>query len=56
MTYDTELFKELRSSETSKVRIGNGQNIVVKGKGTIAIVSCSGIKLIFDVLYVPEID
>jgi predicted aspartyl protease len=56
MTYDKELFKELRSSETSKVRIGNGQNIAVKGKGTIAIVSCSGTKLISDVLYVPEID
>jgi len=56
MTYDKELFKELRSSETSKVRIGNGQNTIVKGKGTIAILSCSGTKLISDVLYVPEID
>ena len=56
MTHDMELFNELRSTEISKVRIGNGQHITVKGKGTISIASCSGTKLISDVLYVPEID
>nr|KYP62109.1 Retrovirus-related Pol polyprotein from transposon TNT 1-94 [Cajanus cajan] len=56
MTHDKELFKELKGTETSKVRIGNGQHIAVKGKGTIAIESCLGTKLIYDVLYVPEID
>ena len=52
MTHDKELFKELRSTEISKVKIGNGQHITVKGKVTIAIASCSGIKLISDVLHV----
>ena len=40
----------------SKVQIGNGHYIVVEGNGTVAISSCSGTKLIFDVLYVPQID
>ena len=55
-TYDKELFKEFISTEISKVRIGNGQHITVKGKGTIAIESCLGTKLISDVLDVTEIN
>ena len=55
MTHDKELFKELKSTESKKVGIGNGEYIAVKGKGTIAIASCSGTKLITDVLYVPDI-
>ena len=56
MTGDEELFRELDRSQVSKVRIGNGAYIAVKGKGTIAIESCRGTKLISDVLFVPEID
>ncbi|PKA61127.1 hypothetical protein AXF42_Ash006023 [Apostasia shenzhenica] len=56
MTHDKELFKELKSTESKKVRIGNGEYIAVKGKGTVAIASCSGTKLIIDVLYVPDIE
>ncbi|XP_020591834.1 uncharacterized protein LOC110032516 [Phalaenopsis equestris] len=56
MTHDMELFNELKSTEFKKVRIGNGEYIVVKGKCTVAIASCSGTKLITDVLYVPDID
>ncbi|XP_073317226.1 uncharacterized protein [Primulina huaijiensis] len=56
MTHDKELFKELKCIESKKVKIGNGEYIVVKGKGTVAIASCSGTKLITDVLYVPYID
>jgi len=56
MTHNKELFKELESTTITKVRIGNGDHIVVKGKCTIAIESCLGTKTIFDVLYVPEID
>ena len=55
MTHDQELFKELNKSQVSKVRIGNGDLITIEGKGTIAIESCAGSKLIYDVLYVPEI-
>jgi len=55
MTHGRELFKELNKSNISKVRIGNGEQLVVKGTKTISIKTYSGIKLIFNVLYVPEI-
>jgi len=55
MTHDRELLKELNKSNISKVRIGNGEKLVVKGTWTISIKTHSSIKLIFDVLYVPEI-
>ncbi|KAL4354682.1 hypothetical protein GQ457_06G008660 [Hibiscus cannabinus] len=48
--------EEPKSIESKKVRIGNGEHIVFKGKGTVAISSCSGTKFISDVLYVPDID
>ena len=56
MTHDKELFEELKSTESKKVRIGNGEYIAIKGKGTIAIASCLGTKLITDVHYVPDIE
>nr|KYP64080.1 Retrovirus-related Pol polyprotein from transposon TNT 1-94 [Cajanus cajan] len=56
MTHDRELFRELDKIVVSKVRIGNGAYIAVKGKGTVAIEGLTGLKLIFDVLYVPEIN
>ncbi|KAL4379963.1 hypothetical protein GQ457_02G041430 [Hibiscus cannabinus] len=56
MTHDKELFKDLKSTESKKVKIGNGEHIAVKGKGTVAITSRSGTKFISDVLYVPGID
>nr|KYP66186.1 Retrovirus-related Pol polyprotein from transposon TNT 1-94 [Cajanus cajan] len=56
MTYDRELFKELNKTDISKVQMGNGEHLAVKGKGTLAIKSHSGFKLISDVLYVPDIN
>jgi len=56
VTFDQELFRELDRTIISKVKIGNGARIAIKGKGTVAIESLSGLKLIPDVLYVPEID
>jgi len=56
MTHNKQVFKELKITQTSKFRIGNGHYIAVKGKGTIAIESSLGTKLIYDVLYVPEMD
>jgi len=56
MTHNKNLFRELSNANSTKVRVGNGNYIVVKGKGTIAISTYSGTKLISDVLYVPEID
>ena len=37
MTYDQELFKDLDATYNTNVRIGNGEKIAVKGKGTIMI-------------------
>jgi hypothetical protein len=45
MTYDRELFRELDEAY-----------IEVKGRGTVAIEGHTGLKLIHDVLYVPEIN
>ena len=56
MTNDEELFKVLDTSVTSKVRIGNGDILSVKGQGTVAIESVTGVKYIQDVLYVPQIN
>ncbi|KAL3352408.1 hypothetical protein AABB24_020438 [Solanum stoloniferum] len=56
MTHDKEIFRDLHRSAISKVRIDNGDYFPAKGKGTVAIESCSGTKLISDVLYVLELD
>ena len=56
MTYDQELFKKLDKTAITRVRIGNGAYLAIKGIGTPAIEGYTGLKLIFDVLYVPEID
>ena len=56
MTHDRSLFKELKPTAITKVRIGNGNHIPVKGKGTIVISTNSGTKSISDVLFVPDID
>jgi len=56
MTSDKELFKRLDRTAISKVRIGNGAYLAVKGKGTVAIKGNIGLKLISDVLYVPKIN
>ncbi|RDX58805.1 hypothetical protein CR513_61959, partial [Mucuna pruriens] len=56
ITYDKELFKQLESTKIKWVKIGNGEQIPIKGKGTIAITSYSGTKILIDILYVPRID
>lgn len=56
MTHNKDLLEELSSASSSKVRVGNRNYIVVKGKGTIAISTCWCAKFNFDVLYVLEID
>ncbi|XP_020089023.1 uncharacterized protein LOC109710699 [Ananas comosus] len=48
MTSDEKLFINIDKSLKSKVRIGNGEYLEVKGKGTVAIESCAGTKLVSD--------
>ncbi|XP_047258281.1 uncharacterized protein LOC124890495 isoform X1 [Capsicum annuum] len=49
-------FSKLKPTEIAKVRIGNGDQILVEGKGIVFIKTSSGNKTISDVLYVPDID
>ena len=56
MTYYQELFRELNKNTISKVRIVNGEYISIKGKWTVVIESLSNLKLIPNVLFVPDID
>jgi len=56
MFYDKELFKKLNPSKFSKVKIGHGGHISVKGIGTIVVATHSGTKTITDVLYVLKMD
>ena len=56
MTNDQDLFKELDETIISKVKIGNGEFLSVKGKGTLAIESLTSMKYISDVLYMPDIN
>jgi len=56
MTYDKELFEELKNTEVKIMRIGNDELLEVKGKGTVAIASYEGTKFMSYVLFVPKID
>ena len=56
MFFYESLFNKVNKSEVSRVRIGNGQYIEVKGKGIFATKGSASIKLFFDVLLVPKID
>lgn len=56
MTPDKELFNELKCSKVSRVRLGHGGFIRVKGVGTISITTPVGTKSISNVLYVPDLD
>ncbi|XP_038902464.1 uncharacterized protein LOC120089115 [Benincasa hispida] len=47
MTYDKELFRDLKPTNITKVRIGNGDYISVKGKGTVAITSYTEVAQVF---------
>ena len=55
MTSNRELFKVLNKFESTKVKIGNGDYMAVKGEGTIAIDTSAGTKMISNVLYVPDV-
>ncbi|KAH0748172.1 hypothetical protein KY290_027404 [Solanum tuberosum] len=48
MKNDMSLFKKLKPTTITTVRIGNGDHLLVRGKGTIAIPSYSGYKLNFE--------
>ncbi|WVY90881.1 hypothetical protein V8G54_036395 [Vigna mungo] len=53
---DNELFKDLEKTALSKVRVGNEAYIAVNDKGTVTIKGQTSLKLISNVLHVPEIN
>ncbi|GLU17722.1 hypothetical protein SLE2022_340780 [Rubroshorea leprosula] len=55
MTNDLAIFKSLDRNYSSRVRLGNGDVVEVKGKGVVGVQTPAGTKLIYDVLYVPDI-
>lgn len=55
MTNEMSLFKELKSTPITKFRIGNGDCLLVRLKGIIAIPSHSATKIIYNVHYLPDI-
>nr|XP_027102881.1 uncharacterized protein LOC113724149 [Coffea arabica] len=56
IAYDESIFQKLDKLQISKVRIGNGGYIEVKGKGSVTIDYGSSSKIISDFLYAPEIN
>ena len=56
MTSNEKLFRNLDKLIESRVRIGNGEHLVVEGRGIVDIKSYVGIKLVSDIMYVPKID
>ena len=55
MTNNKDLFMELSNISTLKVQVEHSKFIIVNGKGTVAILTNRGTKLISDVLYIPKI-
>ncbi|OMO72757.1 hypothetical protein CCACVL1_17615 [Corchorus capsularis] len=56
MVHDKKLFSYLDETYTSKVKIGDGKYLDVKGKGNVQVCTPSGTKIILDVVYVPLIN
>jgi len=56
MTADLRLFKDFDINFLSKVRVGNGEYVKVKGKGVIKVETMSGTKTLKNMLYVPKIN
>ncbi|XP_050902746.1 uncharacterized protein LOC127115187 [Lathyrus oleraceus] len=56
MTGKKEAFINIDSLFGSKVKLGNGEHVEIKGKGNIGVTTKRGSKVIDDTLYVPELD
>ena len=56
ITFDTTIFKNLDKSFKSRVKLGNGDYINVRGKTIISNKTSLGTKFIHDILYVLEIN
>ena len=55
MCNDAAMFKDLDETYKSRIKVGNGEFLEVKGRGSVNFQTNSGIKIIPDVLFIPEI-
>jgi hypothetical protein len=56
MTPEKEIFLDIDTSFYSKVKMGNGSVVYVKGKDNVGVETKRGLKKIRKVLFVPELD
>ncbi|KAL6315072.1 hypothetical protein AAG906_030925 [Vitis piasezkii] len=56
MTKYLSIFTSIDRSVQPKVKLGNGEVVQAKGKGTIAISTKRGTKIVTNVLYIPDLD
>nr|CAN73998.1 hypothetical protein VITISV_043372 [Vitis vinifera] len=56
MTKYMSIFTSIDRSVQPKVKLGNGEVVQAKGKGTIAISTKKGTKIVTNVLYIPDLD
>jgi hypothetical protein len=56
MTKYLSIFSSIDRSVQPKVKLGNGDIVQAKGKGTIDVNTNKGTKTITNVLYIPELD
>ena len=55
MCHNATIFKDLDKTYNSTVKVGNGGYVDVKERGTVVVKTNSGMKLISDLLFVPDI-
>jgi hypothetical protein len=56
MTLEKEIFLNIDTSFHSKVKMGNGVVVDVKGKGNVGVETKRGLKKIHEVLFVLELN
>ncbi|KAL5737062.1 hypothetical protein ACOSQ2_031850 [Xanthoceras sorbifolium] len=56
MARDLSLFTNMESNDRTSIKLGNGEVVKFAGRGTISIFTPNGVKLIDNVLLVPELD
>jgi len=56
MTKHLAIFSSIDKSIQPKVKLGNGDVVQAKGRGTIVVDTKKGTKIINNVLYIPQLD
>ena len=56
MTKYLSIFSSIDQSIKPKIKLGNGDIVQAKGKGSVTVNTTKGMKVISNVLYIPELD